>query len=264
MMRYGILGTVEVRSSGRPVPIRRARTRAVLAYLLFDAGRLVSVGRLIEAIWGGAPPATARAQLHADISNVRRALQEGGATPLVTMPGGYMLEAGREEVDYAGFRDLVGRAKTARDPGEAATLLHTAIGLWRGPSLAGANAAFVDGVRSQLDDERYSAYESVAEIDLALGRHAEVADELSAAAPGAPLRERLHSQLMLALYRAGRPADALAVARKLRRRLAEEHGIDPGRDLVAMEHRILAGDPRLDWPARPWRAAGPPLAVANA
>jgi DNA-binding SARP family transcriptional activator len=248
-MRYGILGTVEVRSGGQPVLIRRARTRAVLAYLLLDCGRVVSVEQLTEAIWGGAPPATGRAQLHADISTIRRALQATGAAPLVTLHGGYVLSAGPDEVDYARFRGLVRRAKAMSDPREAATVLREAIGLWRGPSLAGANAAYIDGVRSQLDNERYAVYESVAEIDLALGRHDEIADELSAAARGAPLRERLHRQLMLAFYRTGRPADALAVARNLRRRLADEHGIDPGRDLIAMEHRILTGDPRLGWSA---------------
>jgi DNA-binding SARP family transcriptional activator len=247
-MRYGLLGTIEVWAGGRPVPIQRARPRAVLGVLLLEAGRPVSVAALIEALWGGASPRSARAQVHADICEVRRALRIADGGSLHTTPGGYELRAGPEEIDHGRFGQLVGHARGTADPHEAAVLLRAAVGLWRGPALAGASAAYVGAVRARLDDERHAAYEFLAEVELGLGRHADIVDELASVAAGAPLRERLHGQLMLALYRAGRPAEALAVARRLRRRLAEEHGIDPGRDLTTLEHRILTGDPGLDRP----------------
>jgi DNA-binding SARP family transcriptional activator len=208
----------------------------------------MSVAALIEALWGGAAPQSARMQVHADICEVRRVLRVADGGPLHTTAGGYELRAGPEEIDYGRFGELVARGRGTADPHEAAALLRAAVKLWRGPALAGASAAFVEAVRSRLDDERHAAYEFLAEVELDLGRHADIVDELATVAAGAPLRERLHGQLMLALYRAGRPAEALTVARRLRRRLAEEHGIDPGRDLTTLEHRILTGDPGLDRP----------------
>jgi DNA-binding SARP family transcriptional activator/tetratricopeptide (TPR) repeat protein len=244
-MRYCVLGAFEVRNDDRLVPIQRPRTRALLAYLALNAGRPVSASRLVDALWGGTAPTTARAQLQADVSAIRRALRTADAEPLVTRDRGYLLQAGPGELDYVDFNTLIGRARGS-DLTSAVPLLREALALWRGSPLADINASYVDYARIHLEEQRLAAYELLAEAELSLGRHLELASELADVARSAPGRERLWCQLMLALYRAGRRAEALTTARELRHYLASEHGLDPGRALTDLERRILQADPGLD------------------
>jgi DNA-binding SARP family transcriptional activator/tetratricopeptide (TPR) repeat protein len=260
-MRYRILGAIEVRVGDRPVPIPRPRSRAVLAYLLLNAGRPVSPERLVEAVWGGMAPTTARAQLQADVSAIRRALREAGTQPLATSPGGYLLEADHTEMDHVTFAVLVAEART-HDPGRAVPLLRDALALWRGPALADLTAAYAEPARANLEEQRLAAYELLADAELTLGRHSELVPELSGVARGAPWRERLRCQLMLALYRTGRRAESLATARELRQYLADEHGLDPSRAFVELERRILRADPTLDITAEDLGAVRGPVTAA--
>jgi DNA-binding SARP family transcriptional activator len=253
-MRYRILGPVEVHFDGRPVAIDRPRRRAVLSFLLLNADRTISPDRLVEAIWAGAAPGSARAQVQADISAIRRAFREAGAPePVATRPGGYLIETAPGELDYAEFTQLIAQARHDDDLEQRARALRAALRLYRGPALTGLTAAFVDSARARLDEQRLTAYERLADVDLALGRHVDLAEELAEVVEAAPLREQLHGQLMLALHRGGRTADALAVTRNLRRRLADEHGLDLGRAVVELEQQILRADPALDLAAVPER-----------
>ncbi|HTF10677.1 MAG TPA: BTAD domain-containing putative transcriptional regulator [Asanoa sp.] len=227
--------------------VDRPRQRALLAYLALSANQLVTVDGLIEAIWGAAAPATARAQVQADVSAIRRAFREAGApNPVSTGRGMYRVMIPPDSVDIADFSRSVAMGRQADDPNTASRLLREALGLWRGPALADVVAAYVDGARAGLEEQRLAAHEQVAQVDLLLGRAAEVAVELAALVRLHPLRERLCSQLMIALYRSGRQADALGVARWLRRHLADELGLDPGPLIRQTEQMILHNDPGLE------------------
>jgi DNA-binding SARP family transcriptional activator len=263
-VRYRILGPVEVYLGGQWVNVARPRRRAVLSYLLLQAGQTVSPDRLSEAIWAGAAPATARAQLQADISAIRRALREDqpdqdGDEAVSTRPGGYRIDLTPGELDLAEFTELTAQGRQGELAQRSATL-REALAIWRGPALTGVVAAFVDGTRSRLEEQRLGAYERLAEVELALGHHQDLAEELAEVVDSAPLHERLHGQLMLALHRSGRSSQALAVARDLRRRLADEQGLDVGRPLATLEQQILRADPALE-PAATGRRAAPGVTV---
>ncbi|MEV6968922.1 BTAD domain-containing putative transcriptional regulator [Hamadaea sp. NPDC051192] len=246
-MRVRILGPVQVWVGDSQVPIARPRQRATLAYLLMHANQVVRTEALIEALWAGAAPASARAQVQADVSMLRRTLDSAGARGFVqSRPGGYVATAGPEVFDYAEFRRLVRQARDAATPDDTATFLRRALALWQGPALADAAAAYVAASRMRLEELRASAHEDLAEAELTLGRHHEIAAELPAIVAEFPLRESLRASLMLALYRCGRSAEALAQLRSLRDLLAEEHGLDPGTDIVQLERRILRGDRDLE------------------
>ncbi|MDR7277418.1 AfsR/SARP family transcriptional regulator [Catenuloplanes atrovinosus] len=235
-VRFRILGGVELWVDEAPAALPRPRHRAVLGYLLLNANRVVTVSALTEALWGGAAPATARNQLQADVSAIRRA--GGGALFLLSRSGGYVLEAGPDQLDHLRFTALTGQARGA-PAAERVPLLREALALWHGPALADAAGAYVDAARLQLGEERLAACEDLYEAELELGRHREIVPDLTRAARDEPTRERLWVTLMLALHRCGRRADALAAGRELRRFLADEHGLEPGPAFQEAERLIL-------------------------
>jgi DNA-binding SARP family transcriptional activator/Tfp pilus assembly protein PilF len=249
-VRFRLLGPFEVSFEDRAVTVQRPRQRALLAYLALSASRLVTVDGLIEAIWGADAPTTARAQVQADVSAIRRAFREVGApNPVSTGRGMYRVTIDPDSIDVADFSRHVLMARAAidaDDPQTSSQMLREALGLWRGPALADVVAAYVDAARNGLDEQRLAVQEQVAYVDLLLGREADVAVELATLVRSYPLRERLCSQLMIALYRSGRQADALGVARWLRRHLADQHGLDPGPLIWQTEQMILRNDPGLN------------------
>ncbi|MFD1545347.1 AfsR/SARP family transcriptional regulator [Nonomuraea guangzhouensis] len=241
-VRFAILGAVEVSAEGRELPSLAPRHRAFLGYLLLHSGTVVSVERLIEAMWGPTPPDTARAQVHAALTAMRRTLRAADAAHLVrTQPAGYLIAPAAGQLDLREFDTLVAEAESA--PALAVPTLRQALALWRGPAFADVQAHFADSARARLEDRRLAAVERLVELELAAGRHAELIDQLAAELTAHPLRERLTGQLMQALHHAGRQADALAVGRGYRRRLADEQGLDPGHGFLAVEETVLRGEP---------------------
>ena len=214
-MRFGVLGPFEVVDDhGRALALGGFKQRAVLAILLVHANEVVSTERLIDELWGERPPGSAAKTVQVYVSNLRKALGDG---VVVTRGRGYLLRTEQGEVDADRFRALLseGRGRlSAGDPRRAGAVLREALGLWRGPPLAEfACESFAKGEIARLEEARLAALEDRIEADLALGEHAVLVGELQALAREHPLRERLCGQLMLALYRAGRQSDALAVYR---------------------------------------------------
>ena len=255
-VEFGILGPLEVRRSGRAVPLGGPRQRAVLALLLLEANRVVSMDRLAEDVWGGDPPEGWATTLQTYVFHLRQALEPdrsrgaaGGV--LVTRDRGYLLHADREHLDEALFQDGFTAGRAALEAGryaEAAETLRKALELWRSPVLADlADYAFTRPEAARLEELRLAALEARIDADLALGRHDALTAELEQLAAEYPLRERSHGQLMLALYRCGRQAEALAAYRRVRVLLAGELGIDPGEPLERLHAAVLAHDPALDW-----------------
>jgi YVTN family beta-propeller protein len=251
---FGILGPLEVRRSGRAVPLGGPRQRAVLALLLLEANRLVSMDRLAEDVWGGHPPEGWVTTLQTYVFHLRRALEPGrargvAAGVLMARDRGYLLRVDRGQLDAGLFQDGFTAGRSALEAGryaEAAEMLRKALDLWRGQVLADlADYAFIRPEAARLEELRLAALEARIDADLALGRHDALTAELERLAAGHPLRERLHGQLMLALYRCGRQADALAAYRRVRELLAGELGIDPGEPLRRLHQGILTQDPAL-------------------
>jgi predicted ATPase/DNA-binding SARP family transcriptional activator len=246
-MRFGILGPFEVADDdGRGVALGGHRQRALLAILLLHAGEVVSSDRLIEELWGGRPPATAVKTVQVYVSKLRKAL---GDRVLVTRSGGYMLDIKPVDVDVGRFQALVGEAHGAlqrRDPRGAAESLRAGLALWRGPPLSDfAYEPFAQGEIARLDEARLVALEDRVDAELELGEHASLVGELEALVLTHPLRERMHGQLMLALYRAGRQADALEAYQRARTYLADELGLEPGPALRDLQSQILDQAPGL-------------------
>ena len=262
---FGILGPLEVRRSGRAVPLGGPRQRAVLALLLLEPNRVVSMDRLAEDVWGGDPPEGWATTLQTYVFHLRQALEPdrsrgaaGGV--LVTRDRGYLLRVDREHLDGALFQDGFTAGRAALEAGryaEAAETLRTALDLWRSPVLADlADYAFTRPEAARLAELRLAALEARIDADLALGRHDVLTAELEQLAAEYPLRERSHGQLMLALYRCGRQAEALAAYRRARDLLADELGIDPGEPLERLHAAMLAHDRALDWAGPPALADG--------
>ncbi|MEU4164406.1 AfsR/SARP family transcriptional regulator [Actinoplanes sp. NPDC026670] len=251
-MRFTVLGPVSASAGGQPIPITRAQRRAVLAFLLLHANRAVTVTELIDALWDTEPPATARAQVFAAVSAVRRALRAAGAEPVSSVHGGYRLDAGPDRLDLLAFEESVTAAREHAGRGDldaAVPVLRDGLALWTGPALGGVSGAWVEPARASLDDRRLTAMEQLFAWELDRGDHDAVLAELTAATAAAPLRERLAGCLMLALYRAGRQAEALAVYRRTHRLLVDEIGIEPGPELTALHQGILSNDDTLRAPA---------------
>ncbi|MCP2328280.1 DNA-binding SARP family transcriptional activator [Hamadaea flava] len=256
-MWFTVLGPVEVSSGGVPVELGRAQRRAVLAYLLLHSGRSISADQLVDALWGDAPPATARTQIQVAISAVRRALRAAGRDPIRSVKGGYQLTVIPDEFDFAQF---TARVRAARGQGAtqyAADEVRAALALWRGTPLSGVSAPYAAIVRAHLEEQLRSAYDLLFGIELDRGRHREVVPELTALAEAHPFREDLAGRLMLALYRAGRPADALAAYQQIRRNLVEELGVEPSASLRRLHQSVLTGDPALDLPVTATVVRGP-------
>ena len=248
-MEFRILGPLELVENGRQVELAGGRQRKLLAVLLVHAGQVVSTDRLIDALWGERPPASAAKVLQNAISQLRRSL---GEQLIVTRAPGYVLVADPETIDAHRFESLLDDGKTrlaAGDPAEAAGILREALALWRGPALDDlAYEAFAETEPARLEELRLRALEERIEADLALGRHADLIGELERLVAAHPLRERPRGQLMLALYRSGRQAEALRVHQEGRRLLAEELGLEPGGALRQLEQQIISQDPALEAP----------------
>jgi DNA-binding SARP family transcriptional activator len=245
-MQVRLLGPVELWDGRRPVPVG-PRARIVLATLAINAGRVVSVDRLISAVWLESPPVTATAQIQACVSTLRRALTGLGVAVardlIVTAPPGYLLQVAPDQVDVLEFERTLGEARAAADEGDpqrAAGLFQEALGLWRGPALEGFPGLAAEATR--LEERYLSALEERAEADLALGRAADLIPELTALVGEHPLRERLRALLMRALHRAGRRSEALEVYQEARRILIEELGLEPGPELRQAQQAVLADD----------------------
>jgi predicted ATPase/DNA-binding SARP family transcriptional activator len=245
-MQYRVLGPLEVRDGEGSLPLAGAKQRALLALLLLHANRVLSRDRLIDELWGDEPPATAVTSLQVYVSRLRKLLP---AETLLTRPPGYVLEVEPEELDVRRFERLLaeGHAALAADDAErAAIVLHQALELWRGPALAEfAFEPFAQAEIGRLEDLRLAAVEERIEADLALGRHADLIGELEALIAENPHRERLRGQLILALYRSGRQAEALNAYQNARRALVDELGIEPSAELQHLEKQILTHDPVL-------------------
>ena len=220
--------------------------------LLLRANEIVPVDRLIEELWGEAPPATAAKSVQIYVSRLRKEL---GFERLATRAPGYILNVDPSELDLTRFEQLVAQARRA-DPATAARKLREGLALWHGPPLGDlAYEPFAQPEIARLDELRVTTLEARVDADLASGRHAELVAELEALVAAHPLRERLRGQLMLALYRSGRQAEALHVYRAARDELAEQLGLNPGEDLRALERAILEHDPKLALAAEPARPA---------
>ncbi|WP_371680345.1 BTAD domain-containing putative transcriptional regulator [Streptomyces sp. NBC_01276] len=249
-MRFTILGPVVTLAPGSESPGLAPRHRAVLAYLLLHAGVAISTDRLIDAMWGPLPPDSARAQIQTTIAAIRRMLRASGADRMLsTRPAGYVIAPEPGQLDLHEFTSLIAQASaTSDDPRDTVDRIRTALALWRGEPLADVTAHYVQSARTRLNGQRLTAVERLADLELSLGRHDDLIDELTVHAAANPLRERLCCRLMLALHRAGRQSDALHVARDFRAALAEEQGLDPGRAFVKLEQDILRDEPALQPP----------------
>ncbi len=246
---FRILGELEVLQDGRPVDLGSPRQRALLARLVVSAGEMVSTDRLIDDLWHEAAPDRAKRTLQVYVSRLRQALGDGGAV-LERRGVGYCLVAGHRNIDALRFESLAEEgefALSSGDPEAARSLLGTALGLWRGPALVEfPDDAFAREEAARLEEERISAEESRIWADLRLGCHTAAVSELNDLVARYPFRESFREQLMLALYRSGRQAEALRAYQNARSCLVEELGLEPGSGLRTMEARILSQDPTLD------------------
>lgn len=254
-MEFRLLGGVEALRDGVPVDLGPARQRCVLAALLVEPSAAVPADRLIERVWADRAPQRVRGALHSHLTRLRRALP---GVPIPHGPGGYVLRVDEEAVDLHRFRALVRQARTAPDD-DAAVLFEQATGLWRGEPFGDLDTPWLTAVRAGLERERVAAELDHADLELRRGGHAGLIAPLTARAARHPLDERLAAQLVLALYRAGRRADALEHHRRTRELLAEELGVDPNPHLVELHRRVLASDPRLTDPVPRQLPAAPGL-----
>jgi len=247
-LEFRILGPLEVSDETGHVALGGPKQRGLLAILVLDAGRVVPTDRLVDLLWGEEAPKTATASLQNSVARLRRAL---GADVLETRAPGYLLNVGQDQIDARRFeRSLVdGRRMPAAERREQ---LERALALWRGPALA--EFAFDDFAQAEirrLEDMRLTALEERIEVDLELGRHADVGGELEGLVRDHPLRETFRRQLMLALYRAGRQAEALEVYQDARARFIDDLGIEPGRELKQLQAEILRHEAGLAAAAMP-------------
>ncbi len=256
-MEFRILGPLEVLDGGREVPLGGSKQRALLAFLLLHANRVVPRDRLIDELWDTAPPETARTALQVHVSQLRKAL---GRDAIVTRAPGYVVNVQPGELDLERFERLVAAAD-GTDPSQAAEKLREALALWRGPPLGDLGDSVARSERAQLEEQRLLALEQRIDADLALALHAQLVPELEALVREHPLRERFRAQLMLALYRCGRQADALETYQRVRRLLSDELGLEPGDRLKQLEKAILEQDASL---ALPEASVAAPAAMAVA
>ncbi|WSK91873.1 tetratricopeptide repeat protein [Streptomyces sp. NBC_01278] len=256
-VRFAVLGPVRAWRGGEALPSGTPQQRALLAVLLLRDGRTATVPELIDAIWGDDPPPQALATIRTYASRLRKILDPG---LLVTGSGGYALRTTAAVLDLQLARGLSAEAATARAAGDRAlarTLLGRALDLWDGEPLAGVPGPHAETERTRLAEWRLQLLETRLDLDLEVGHHAEAVSELTALTAAHPLRERLRELLMLALYRSGRQAEALAVYADTRRLLADELGVDPRPELSALQQRILRADAELACAEDPAPAAAP-------
>jgi DNA-binding SARP family transcriptional activator/ABC-type sugar transport system substrate-binding protein len=267
-VEFRILGPLEVVEDGQQVALGTLKERLVLGVLLLHANEFVSRERLIDDLWGEAPPPTARKAVNVYLSKVRKALSGAGADPITTASGGYRLNVEPERLDASRMQVLVAEARERVAEGEletAAERFQEALSLWRGPTLAGLQleSRGRDEV-AQLDELRVAVLMDRIDCDLALGRHEQALGELGVLVRAHPLRERLRAQQMLALYRAGRQADALDAYAEARRTLVDDLGIEPSEALQRLQQAILRHDPALEAPTGTAAINGAALSPAPA
>jgi DNA-binding SARP family transcriptional activator len=241
-MQFALLGPLEVRDGDRAIQIARGKPRALLALLLLSPGRVVPVERLIDELWGETPPATAATALQVYVSGLRKALGEG---TIATHEAGYAIQVAPEAVDVNRFEQLRAEARDA-DAERAAALLAEALGIWRGPALADVP---LPREAARLEELRLGATEERIDAELELGAHEELVPELEGLVREHPFHERVRRQLMLALYRAGRQADALAAFADARKTFVDTLGVDPSPMLQELQHAILRQDASLARPS---------------
>lgn len=246
-VEFRLLGAVELYVDGRAVDIGHARQRCVLAVLLVEANRPVTIDQLADRVWGNRLPQGAHRPLYGYISRLRHALACTEAA-IVRQSGGYVLTVDPLTVDLHRFHDLVRQARAADDEPNAAALLQQGLDLWRGEPFATLDNPWLSIVRETLEGQRLTAELDRNELAFNRGQHAELLDELWTRAAAHPLDERVVGQFMLALYRCGRQADALARYQQLRLRLADELGTDPSPPLLQLHQRILTADQTLLMP----------------
>ncbi|MBD0746421.1 AfsR/SARP family transcriptional regulator [Streptomyces sp. CBMA152] len=252
---FRILGPLEVECAGHKVRLGGFRQQALLATLLLEADRVVPIERLLEAIWEDTPPASAKGQVRICVSAIRRQFVGGGIGDIIeTHPAGYRIRLPHTALDLARFEHLAGLGRrAARDghPEQAVDLFRSALAQWKGPVAAGLESRVLRQAATMLREEQLSVLEECVDLELQMGRHRKVVGELYRQVAENPYREQMCAQLMLALYRSGRQADALRQFRETRTLLSVELGIDPGESLRALEQAILVEDPSLDGPRRP-------------
>ena len=264
-----VLGPLELAWDGRIADIGGVKARALVARLLIDRGLVVSVDRLVDSLWGTHDGAGAEIALRSTISRVRKRLRDAGAPDnlIVTRAPGYLLDVPAQVTDAHRFEQAVGEGRlllSRRRPREAAARFAEALGTWRGPAYSEVrDEPFARAEARRLEEVRLAATESRIDAELTVGRHQGLIGELATLTSAHPMRERLWSQRMLALYRCGRQAEALRVFQDLRTLLVAELGIDPGHDVAWLEHAILTQEPGLDFPAPPERDPGD-MAAATA
>ena len=244
-IEFRILGPVGAWVDGRPLPLAAAKQQALLAAGLLTAGRIVSVDRLVDAVWGDETPATAPALIKSYVSALRRVVHRRGSAPVIlTRPPGYVFHVEPGTLDLHHFEALVAegrRAVSADRPAEASRALQSALRLWHGPALGGLGGSHLRAEAARLEELRRAAVEDRIAADLALGRAAGVLPELVGLVAAEPMRERLRGQLMVALARLGRQADALSVYQQGRALLRDDFGLDPGPELQRLHQAILTG-----------------------
>jgi DNA-binding SARP family transcriptional activator len=261
-MEFRLLGPLEVSDSGQPVPLGGANQRALLALLLLNANRVVSLDHIVYELWGDNPPTTAASRVQVYVTNLRKVLDPGRAARgesgmLLTRPPGYMLRVQPEAVDLLLFQELTRQARRvlAADPATGSARLGEALALWRGPPLGGVVFEGSGwGEITRLNELHVAALEDRIQCDLDLGRHDSLVEELQTLVVANPTRQRLLGQLMLALYRCGRRSEAIKVYRDGRRILTEDFGIHPGAELQTLERAIRKQDPTLEAPPAPGAA----------
>lgn len=246
MLCVRILGPVDIVVDDRPVAIVGSRRKAVLAVLALHQGRIASTSRIIDAVWGDAPPSTAVNTLQRHVSYLRWILTDKNAISFHSP--GYVLNLGPDATDAAVAHTLIERGKTCADPAAGAAALRAALNLWRDKALVDVTGlTWLDEQAERLNLLRWQAQQALVAVELELGEHAPLVAKLERMVVSHPFDERLHAQLMLALYRTGRQADALGAYRQLRHILAENLGIDPSPALRALEAAVLRQDPDLEW-----------------
>src|SRR4051812_21789798 len=265
-LQIELLGPVEARVAGRAVALGGPRPRALFAVLALMGGRVVTTDRLIDELWGEDPPARARDGLQVQVSRLRKGLAEAGADGgrLVSQAGGYRLDVRPGERDIDRWRQALGRARRARVDGEprvARERVEEALGIWRGQPLGGVSTNnLLAAERARLEEERLGAVIEGIELDLELGRQGELLGQMESLVIAYPFQERLVELQMLALYRSGRQADALAAFQAARGRFVDELGIEPAESLRELQEHILNHAPELS-PGAEGRGEMPPAAV---
>jgi DNA-binding SARP family transcriptional activator len=246
---FRVLGPLQAEYRGESVGLGGLRQQTLLAMLLVDVNQVVHVERLIDAIWDGTPPPSARTQIRICVSGLRRLFALRRLyNAIETHPVGYRLRVDRACIDLCLFEDLLTRGRRAAEehrPKEAVDLLRAALALWNGELVTGLESQRLRAVAAKYKEERLAAVEECMDLELQLGRHRQVAGELFGHVTDNSFREKMREQLMLALYRSGRQADALEEFSKARRLFSDELGIEPSENLRTLQQAILASDPTL-------------------